>query len=486
MIPYNTDAPIYHLPVATVSLIVLNTVLFFAVPRSLVEPEPGFDLSIIENMDGSDFTESDFNTELDEDITDQASSLAQADNVVAMLGSETPVYPKYTLVLQHGAGVKPWQWLTSIFMHAGFMHLLFNMIALWAFGLVVEGKVGWLQFLGLYLGVGVLQSGLEQLVMCLHGQGGSLGASAAIFGILGIAIVWAPRNDFDVFFQFGFRAGSVEIPILMYGFLQFLLEAVNIAFGNFQMSSGVMHMLGFAIGIGLGFVWLVRGWVDCEGWDILTVLKGQEGRDLEGERIDREAAELVNSTHRPRSETAARTSVKTKVQETKTQSPNSNSVSTQLTLPIPPVYVQPEPSADDLADLFAAAAPAQPTSAASKLQQMIELGKHQQALRELVNARKSGTVELPQPSLARLVRDLLAAQDYNNAIPLMAEHIRRFSENRLTLQINLAKILLQRQRPQKALQVLRSIQSSSIDENARETVTNLISHAEQLIDNGSS
>lgn len=39
----------------------------------------------------------------------------------------------------------------------------------------------------------------------------------------------------------------------------------------------------------------------------------------------------------------------------------------------------------------------------------------------------------------------------------MAEHIRRFSENRLTLQINLAKILLQRQRPQKALQVLRSI-----------------------------
>ena len=36
MIPYNTDAPLYHMPIATVGLIVLNTVLFLAVPRAMV------------------------------------------------------------------------------------------------------------------------------------------------------------------------------------------------------------------------------------------------------------------------------------------------------------------------------------------------------------------------------------------------------------------------------------------------------------------
>ena len=37
MIPYNTDAPLYHPPIATVALIALNTLLFFAVPGSMTE-----------------------------------------------------------------------------------------------------------------------------------------------------------------------------------------------------------------------------------------------------------------------------------------------------------------------------------------------------------------------------------------------------------------------------------------------------------------
>jgi membrane associated rhomboid family serine protease len=66
-----------------------------------------------------------------------------------------------TLLLQYGAGLKPWQWMTSIFMHAGIGHLLGNMIFLWAFGLIVEGKIGWLPFTLLYLAIGCGQSALE-------------------------------------------------------------------------------------------------------------------------------------------------------------------------------------------------------------------------------------------------------------------------------------------------------------------------------------
>ncbi len=251
MIPYNTDAPLYHLPIATVGLIVLNTALYIAVPSAMVD----FD------------------------------STASSGTVLS---------------LEYGHGIKPWQWLTSIFMHANPLHLIFNMIALWAFGLVVEGKVGLMPFLGIYLGIGVVQSAIEQLLMCLYGVGGSLGASAAIFGILGVAIVWAPKNEFEVFYQFGFKMGTAEIPIMMYGFLQFALEVFNVVMGRFEVSAGVLHLMGFALGIAVGFVWLVRGWVDCEGWDLVTVIKGHEGRDFERERLEKEAADLVDSTHRPR------------------------------------------------------------------------------------------------------------------------------------------------------------------------------------------
>ncbi len=56
------------------------------------------------------------------------------------------------LALQTGNGLHPYQWLTNNFVHADFMHILSNMLFLWSFGLVVEGKLGWLRTLAVYLG----------------------------------------------------------------------------------------------------------------------------------------------------------------------------------------------------------------------------------------------------------------------------------------------------------------------------------------------
>jgi membrane associated rhomboid family serine protease len=432
MIPYNTNAPLYHMPIATVGLIVINTVLFILVPSAKVDFE----------------------------------SLASSGTILS---------------LEYGQGIKPWQWLTSIFMHANFVHLLFNMIALWAFGLVVEGKVGLLPFLGIYLGIGVTQSAFEQLLMCMYGEGGSLGASAAIFGILGVAIVWAPRNDFEVFYQFGFRMGTAEIPIMMYGFLQFALEVFNVVMGQFGVSAGVLHLMGFALGIAVGFVWLVRGWVDCEGWDLVTVLKGHEGRDFESERLEKEAAELVDSTHRSRSETAVRVkSSKVPVQSKQAPGPNNDPAAPAV---VPrEMFAPPAPSADDFADLFASQAIASQETADERLVRLIDSGKHQEAVRELIQLRNNGAFELSQMHLAKLVRDLLTGKDLNNAIPLMAEHIRRFTENRVTLQINLSKVLLQKERPQKALQVLKSIDKQAVDAKWAETIETLTAHAKSLVE----
>src|ERR671939_634338 len=98
--PYNTDAPIYHYPFATVGLIIANTLIFVAC------------------------------------------IFAPADVDVEMF------------ILQFGHW-NPVQWLTSNFMHAHIVHLLGNMIFLWAFGLVIEGKLGWWRFLVVYLGIGI-------------------------------------------------------------------------------------------------------------------------------------------------------------------------------------------------------------------------------------------------------------------------------------------------------------------------------------------
>ena len=64
-----------------------------------------------------------------------------------------------------GDGIHPLQWLTNNFLHAGFFHLAGNMIFLWTFGLVVEGKLGWWAFLLVYLGLGVGESAGMQILV---------------------------------------------------------------------------------------------------------------------------------------------------------------------------------------------------------------------------------------------------------------------------------------------------------------------------------
>ena len=136
LFPYNTDVPIYHLPLATVGLIAVNTAVF--VVTAQVDP-------------------------------------SQVD----------------PWVLQFGVGLHPEQWITCNFLHTDIMHLLGDMFFLWGFGLLVEGKLGWWRFLTLYLGIGVVQSIIIQAAMLGASGGGTPGSSVVIFGLMAISLVWA-------------------------------------------------------------------------------------------------------------------------------------------------------------------------------------------------------------------------------------------------------------------------------------------------------
>ena len=84
-----------------------------------------------------------------------------------------------TSLTLHG---QPWRLVTSMFLHGSLLHLAFNMFALWQVGQLVERLFGSLRFIGLYTVAGVCGSLASVL---WHPSVSSVGASGAIFGIVG-------------------------------------------------------------------------------------------------------------------------------------------------------------------------------------------------------------------------------------------------------------------------------------------------------------
>lgn len=201
---------------------------------------------------------------------------------LVLLGSSTGLLPPLPELIEsyglvHGTGLHPVQWVASNFLHDGWAHLIGNMLFLWPFGLIVEGKLGWRAYLPLCLGLGVAESLLEQL--CLAGPGISVGASSIIFGLMAVALVWAPYNDVEIAYgiwnPIGERWGTFDFPVLWLSALMIAKEAALTIWLDFPIGGELFHLVGAALGFGAGASMLQAGLVDCEGWDLWTVLRGQ-------------------------------------------------------------------------------------------------------------------------------------------------------------------------------------------------------------------
>ncbi|WP_233237153.1 rhomboid family intramembrane serine protease [Bordetella sp. LUAb4] len=102
-----------------------------------------------------------------------------------------------SFLIDWGANVPPltlsgeyWRLFTSMFLHVGFAHLAMNMLALWSLGIVLEARMRWPVFLGIYLLSGLWGS----LTTALWNQDVlmiSCGASGAILGLFGAALAYA-------------------------------------------------------------------------------------------------------------------------------------------------------------------------------------------------------------------------------------------------------------------------------------------------------
>jgi membrane associated rhomboid family serine protease len=115
--------------------------------------------------------------------------------------------------------------ITSQFLHGGFLHVAGNMLFLWIFGNNVEDQLGHVKFLVFYLACGVL-AGLTQWFFSQGSQLPSLGASGAIAGVMGAYIIRFPQINVRTIIPIGIFPLVVNIPAYFYLGIWFFQQAL--------------------------------------------------------------------------------------------------------------------------------------------------------------------------------------------------------------------------------------------------------------------
>jgi len=152
----------------------------------------------------------------------------------------------------------PFRLVASMFLHAGWLHLLGNLAFLAVFGDDVEAKLRPRRFLLLYLLSGLVAT-LAQSAATPRSHAPLIGASGAIAGVLGAFLVLFPRAKLAGVLPLG----CVVLPMRSRAFLfipgWFLLQLANALMARPGTSAGTAwyaHLAGFAVGPPL--VWLLR------------------------------------------------------------------------------------------------------------------------------------------------------------------------------------------------------------------------------------
>ena len=147
---------------------------------------------------------------------------------------------------------------SSIFMHAGWMHIIGNMWFLWIFGDNIEDRLGHLKYLIFYLLCGVGAS-LLHVAFNPASKIPTVGASGAISGILGAYLLSFPHARVHTLLIIFFIIRFVEIPAfclaIFWLVFQFVAAAAQAGAGDVGGVAYWAHMGGFVIGIAI--LWLM-------------------------------------------------------------------------------------------------------------------------------------------------------------------------------------------------------------------------------------
>lgn len=146
--------------------------------------------------------------------------------------------------------------VTSQFIHAGWLHVLGNMLFLWVFGDNIEDALGRVRYLLFYLGCGVI-AGLVQVLVDQRSTGAIVGASGAIAGVLGAFLAIYPRADVRVIIPIFIIPLPARVPAAAVMIVWFLSQVISLAptadatGGNGSVAYAA-HIGGFIAGLLLG------------------------------------------------------------------------------------------------------------------------------------------------------------------------------------------------------------------------------------------
>jgi membrane associated rhomboid family serine protease len=143
------------------------------------------------------------------------------------------------------AFIKPWMFVTHMFLHSGYLHLIYNLIALLLFGSILERVIGSKNFIAIFFITGII-SGIAAVFF----YNAAVGASGAIFGVMGCLAVLRPRMPVWIY---GVPMPMI-IAIVVWAGVDVFGMLVAIPGDNIAHAS---HLFGMVIGIAAG-LW-VRG-----------------------------------------------------------------------------------------------------------------------------------------------------------------------------------------------------------------------------------
>jgi len=144
---------------------------------------------------------------------------------------------------------------TSMFMHAGWAHLLGNMLYLWIFGDNVEDRLGHVLYLVFYILCG-LAATFAQLAISLGSSVANVGASGAIAGVLGAYLIMFPRGRVNVLLGRFITPMSALVVIGFWILIQ-IFSQISVFSASSQGGGGVAYMAhigGFVAGVVLTFL----------------------------------------------------------------------------------------------------------------------------------------------------------------------------------------------------------------------------------------
>jgi membrane associated rhomboid family serine protease len=164
--------------------------------------------------------------------------------------------------------------LTSMFLHGGFLHFGGNMLYLWIFGDNVEDRFGHGRFLAFYLLCGTVAA-LAQTIMSPDSVVPMVGASGAIAGVMGAYIVMYPHSRIVTLLPIFIFIQLIEVPAVFFlgiwFVMQFLSGVGSIATAASRQPAGGVafwaHIAGFVAGAAGVFVFRRPERQRVEWWD---------------------------------------------------------------------------------------------------------------------------------------------------------------------------------------------------------------------------